>query len=93
MPSQGAGTGGRRAPSGSIARPEAWCCPQTLEWAGRQGSCNTGWAAGGHGNPAPLPCGGVGWLEGAMLAAAGPGQKCLQCTHRRVEGLPVAGST
>ena len=27
--------------------PEAWCCPQTLEWTGRQGSCNTGWAGGG----------------------------------------------
>ena len=27
--------------------PEAWCCPQALEWTGRQGSCNTGWAGGG----------------------------------------------
>lgn len=27
--------------------PGTWCCPQTLGWAGRQGSCNSEWAWGG----------------------------------------------
>lgn len=26
--------------------PGTWCCPQTLGWAGRQGSCNSEWAGG-----------------------------------------------
>lgn len=60
-----------------------WQTGLMQHWVGRRG----------HGNAAPLPCGGVGRLEGAMLAAAGPGQKCLRCTHGRVGGLPVPGST
>ena len=43
------------------------------------------WVGGrGHGNPAPLPRGRMGWLEGAMLAAVGP--------DRSVCGVHMGGS-
>ena len=58
--------------------PEAWCCPQALEWAGRQGSCNTGWAGGGMETWPRCPV--AGWDGGK-----GP------CWPRRVQDRSVCG--
>lgn len=64
--------------------PGTWCCPQTLGWAGRQGSCNSEWAGGGLETGPLLPFGRAGGREGAMLAAAGP--------HRSIRSVHTGGS-
>lgn len=47
--------------------PGTWCCPQTLGWAGRRGSCNNELTGGGTETQPYCPLGGAGRLKGAML--------------------------